>query len=82
MAGLGLESWSFDSLSKARAATLQMWVIEKGLDSSVANDLPGFHFNDVACGLIFEINKQCGQSVSSPEDPHSQGLTASDVRLD
>lgn len=38
--------------------------------SLVANDLlPSFCFSDVACVLVLEINKQCGQSIPSPEDP-------------
>lgn len=61
------QSWGLNpDLLTACAATLQTWVMEKGLDSSVANDLlPGFHFNDVACGLTLEINKQCGQCFKS-----------------
>lgn len=73
MGELGLESWSFDGLSNTCATALQTWIIKKGPDSSVANDLlPGFHVHDVACGLMLEINKQRGQSVSGPEDPYSQ----------
>lgn len=49
---------------------MQLWVIKRELGFLVANDiLPGFHFSDVVCGLVLEINKPCGQSVSSPQDP-------------
>lgn len=54
------------------------------LGSLVANDLPGFHFGDIFCGFIFEINKQCVQNVSSPENPGAgvPGDSARDVCLD
>lgn len=72
MGELGLERWSFDNLSYACATTLQMWVIKKGLDSLVPNDLLfGFQMNGVSYVLVLEINKQCGQSVLSSEDPYS-----------
>lgn len=42
---------------------------QEELGSLVANDLPGSHFNNVACVFVLEISKQSGQSVSSPGDP-------------
>lgn len=72
MGELRLDRWSFDNLIYACAMTLQMWVIKKGLDSLVPNDLLfGFHMNGVAYVLVLEINKQCGHSVLSSEDPYS-----------